>query len=146
MTTGKKLAIGGGIAVGVTAYMAFVGASASWQYYLTVDECVANAATLAADRIRVSGRVAVDTLQITSDRRQAVFSLEGRRQLLPVVCPGPLPDNLAEGIDVVVQGRLDESGCLQGEKVLTRCASKYESQNGGRSSQRTARAGEDGHG
>ena len=129
--------IGGSIVVGVTAYMAYLGASASWQYYMTVDECVANAATLTTDRIRVSGTVAVNTLRIAEDRREATFSLKGQREQLPVTCSGPLPDNLAEGVDVVVEGRLDERGCLRGEKLLTRCASKYESR--GTTSERTAR-------
>jgi cytochrome c-type biogenesis protein CcmE len=39
-----------------------------------------------------------------------------------------LPDNLAEKMAMVVEGRLDDSGTLHGDKVLTRCASKYQSQ------------------
>lgn len=124
--------------------MAYLGASTAWQYYMTVDECVAGAATLAADRIRVSGTVAADTLRIAADRKQAVFSLRGRQQQLPVVCTGPLPDSLAEGIDVVVEGRLDASGSLRGEKIPTRCASKYRSQDSRAVSPRTARAGKEG--
>ncbi len=143
MTTGRKLAIGICVIVGVTAYMAYLGGSTGWQYYLTVDECVADAATIAEDRIRVSGTVAHQSLQIADDGKQASFSLQGRRHRLPVVCPGPLPDRLAEGIDVVVEGRLDASGCLRGEKIVTRCASKYESRP---SSQRAARTGKDGRG
>ena len=146
MTTGKRLAIGGGIIATVTAYMAYVGASTTWKYYITVDECVAGAATLGGDRIRVSGRVAENTLRIAPNRKQATFSLIGSQQQLPVVCPGPVPDHLAEGIDVVVEGRLDESGCLRGEKILTRCASKYQSQDSDASSHRTTRAGKEGRG
>ena len=63
----------------------------------------------------------------TSDRTQASFALEGDGANLKVVCPGPLPDNLAEGIAVLVEGRLDDAGLLHGEKVLTRCAGKYQS-------------------
>ena len=36
MSTGKKLAIAGVVVAGVTAYMAYLGASSSWQYYMTV--------------------------------------------------------------------------------------------------------------
>ncbi len=128
MTTGRKLAIGGGVVAGVTAYMAYVGASTSWQYYLSVDECAANAQSLLGDRIRVSGKVASDSLRIAEDRRHAAFSLRGTSSRLDVICSGPLPDNLAEEMDVVVEGRLEDSGLLRAEKVLTRCASKYESQ------------------
>ncbi len=143
MNTPRKLAIGVCIIVGVTAYMAYLGIATSWQYYLTVDECVANAQTLRADRIRVSGRIAPQSLRIDADRRQAAFSLEGECRRLSVVCPGPLPDRLAEGIGVVVEGRLDESGCLCADKIVTRCASKYESTDGGATSQRTVRVGKD---
>jgi cytochrome c-type biogenesis protein CcmE len=127
MTTGVKLLIGAAVVAGATGYMAYVGASASWQYYLTADECVGNATDLAGSRIRVNGKVAPGSLQIAADRSQATFVLGGASRTLAVSCPGPLPDNLKEDMDVVVEGRLDQAGRLHGEKVLTRCASKYKS-------------------
>jgi cytochrome c-type biogenesis protein CcmE len=128
MQTGWKLLIGGGVIAGVTAYMAYVGASASWQYYVNADECLASGAELVGNRIRVSGKVASGTLQIGSDRKTASFCLEAAKGQLPVVCTGTLPDNLAEGIDVVVEGQLETANLLRGDKLLTRCASKYESE------------------
>jgi cytochrome c-type biogenesis protein CcmE len=126
MTTGRKLLIGGLIIAAVTAYMAYRGASASWQYYVTVDECAAEGASLAGRPLRVSGRVAAGTLAIDRDRRQASFTLEGNGTHLSAVCRGPMPDNLAEGIAVLVEGRIDKTGLLQGDKVLTRCDGKRE--------------------
>jgi cytochrome c-type biogenesis protein CcmE len=38
-----------------------------------------------------------------------------------------MPDNLAEDIDVVVEGVLRPDG-IHAHKVITRCASKYQSQ------------------
>ncbi len=128
VTTGRKLVIAAVVVAGVTAYMAYLGASTSWQYYLTADECAADAAALAGARVRVSGRVAADSLTFAADRNEATFTLEGSQRKLQVQCAGPLPDNLAEHMDVVVEGRLERSGLLRGDKVLTRCASKYESQ------------------
>ena len=127
MTAGAKLAIGSAIVAAVTAYMAYVGASSSWQYYLTVDESVANAAELIGQRIRVSGKVAHDSLKITPNKTQARFCLKGASKELDVVCSGMLPDNLTDELEVVVEGRLEQTGVLRGDKVLTRCASKYES-------------------
>jgi cytochrome c-type biogenesis protein CcmE len=135
MTTGRKLVIGGVIVAGLTAYMAYRGASASWQYYLTADECLAQRASLAGCRLRVSGRIAAGTLVVDKDRMQASFALAGDTARLKAVCRGPLPDNLAEGIAVLVEGRLDDASLLHGEKVLTRCAGKYQSR------QSTATAG-----
>ena len=127
MTTGRKLVIGGVVIAGLTAYMAYRGAAASWQYYLTAEECLAESQSLFGHRLRVSGRIASGTLAVSGDRRQATFDLEGNGANLRVTCAGPLPDNLAEKIAVLVEGRLDDAGMLHGEKVLTRCASKYQS-------------------
>ena len=98
MSVGVKLAIGGAVVTLVTGYMAYVGASSSWKYYLTVDECGADAARLVEERMRVSGKVAVDSLEISADRSRARFILAGQRERLEVVCSGRLPDNLAEGV------------------------------------------------
>ena len=127
MTTGKKLALAGLVVAGVTAYMAYAGASASWQYYLTADECVARAGSLGQARLRVGGRMTPKTLDVSADRRQIRFNFQTAQGRLAVVCAGPPPDNLAEGMDVVVEGRLASPGLLQGDKLLTRCASKYQS-------------------
>ena len=127
MSSGKKLAVATLLVVAATVYMAYLGASSSWQYYLTADECLAEAADLAGSRLRVSGRVAPGSLVISPRRDRAEFVLAAYDGGLPVICGGILPDNLAENIDVVVEGRLEAGTRLRGDKVLTRCASKYES-------------------
>ena len=141
MTTGRKLTVAGVVIAGVTAYMAYVGASTSWQYYLSVDECVADAAKLPQGSIRVSGKVASDSLQIAKDRTRAEFVLQGETRRLAVTCTGPLPDNLSEGTEVVVEGRLETAALMRGDKVITRCASKYQSQTPATASPATASPG-----
>jgi cytochrome c-type biogenesis protein CcmE len=128
MSAGKRLAIGGFVVFAVTAYMAYVGGASSWKYYVTADECARDASSLAGKRVRVSGQVEPGTLQIAPDRSQARFSLAGTQDLLGVICRCQIPDNLAEGVDVVVEGQLGPDSQLVGEKLLTRCASKYESE------------------
>ncbi|MFH1267119.1 MAG: cytochrome c maturation protein CcmE [Planctomycetota bacterium] len=145
MTTGWKLAIGGVVVVGTTAYMAYLGAATSWQYYVTVDECLANADALGGARVRVSGKIAPGSLRISSDRSEADFFLEGTEAALRVISSGPVPDNLAEAVDVVAEGRLAGAGLLKADKVLTRCASKYEPETPSPSSEepiRTSRKGD----
>jgi len=135
MTTGGKLVLGGIVIAGVTVTMAYLGATTSWQYYLTAEECLAGGPSLVGARIRVSGKIAPGTLEIGADRRQAAFSLAAPEASLPVICAGPLPDNLADEIDVVVEGRLERPDLLRGHKVLTRCSSKYQSQAASRASE-----------
>jgi cytochrome c-type biogenesis protein CcmE len=129
LSTGKKLTIAGLVVAGVTAYMAYLGASSSWQYYMTVQECVENASQVAGQRIRVSGTIVPGSLVIAPDQQEARFMLGEAGSQLSVVCKGPLPDNLAptKAMEVVVEGRLEGSYSLQGDKLITRCASKYSS-------------------
>ncbi len=138
MNVKGKMVVGATVLAGVIAYLAYLGASSSWQYYLLVDECVAQADRFAGKRLRVSGRVMAGSLNVANNRRQAAFVLEGTERKLPVSCRGTLPDNLAEGMEVVVEGALKTDGHLQGEKVITRCASKYAAEG-------VARGGKEGH-
>src|SRR5208283_5919025 len=94
ISTGKKLAIAGLVVAGATAYMAYLGASSSWQYYMTVKECVDNASEVTGQRIRVSGTIVPGSLVIAPDRQEARFSLSEAGSHLPVICRGPLPDDL----------------------------------------------------
>ena len=129
MTASTRLVIGGLVVVAVTSMMAYLGASSSWQYYLTVDECLAFTPVPARDRMRINGTIVRGSLDLNPDRTEATFLLKGTEQDLRVTCSGELPDNLAEELDVVVEGRIDEPGHLRGDEVLTRCASKYSSQD-----------------
>jgi cytochrome c-type biogenesis protein CcmE len=124
-SAGRKLVFGGVLVAGMTAYVAYLGASSGWQYYLTPDQCLADSAELAGRRFRVSGKIVPGSLSISPDGSQASFQLLGTAANLPVACGGPLPDGLAEGREVVVEGRLDNAGVFQADSALTRCASKY---------------------
>lgn len=124
---GPKLALACGVVVGVTIYLASLGAQADWQYYVTTDECLDQSESLIGDRLRVSGTIARGTLEVAADRRSATFQLQGHDKNLTVTSSCLVPDNLAEEREVVVEGRLESSRRLHADKLLTRCASKYES-------------------
>lgn len=125
MNTKIKLTIAAMVCTLVVFYTAYLGLATTWQYYLLVDECQSESGRFHGHRVRVSGKVRTGTLAISHDRRSASFVLGGEIHEIPVTCAGPLPDNLAEDIDVVVEGVLRDDGRLQGHRVITRCASKY---------------------
>jgi cytochrome c-type biogenesis protein CcmE len=122
----KALLIAAIVIACVTGSMALVGGSRTWTYYLTVEECRAGGRSLLGKRIRVNGTVRPDSLAISEGRTTAAFALTGAGEVLQVACSGPIPDNLAEGVQVVVEGELQRDGRLRGERVLTKCASKYQ--------------------
>jgi len=120
-----KLLLCGVVIATTIAYAVYLGASSSWQYYLQVDECLGQADLFRGKRLRLSGRVAAGSLKASPEHREANFVLEGNEHKLPVWYRGSIPDNLAEGRDVVVEGALAGDGHFQCETLITRCASKY---------------------
>ncbi|MEX0613976.1 MAG: cytochrome c maturation protein CcmE, partial [Pirellulales bacterium] len=89
--------------VAAIGYLAFLGGTSSWHYYLSVDEAIADKDHLSGKHVRVSGRVVVGSLTIVEHRRNATFDLAGEKHNLHAACRCSLPDNLAEDIDVVVE-------------------------------------------
>ena len=114
MTTGRKLAVASVLVAGAIVFLTYLGAAESWQYYLTVDECLKDASSYGGTCLRVNGRVAAGSLRIAPDRRQADFVLQGEIGTLSVTCRCPIPDNLAENMDVVVEGRLENKTEFRG--------------------------------
>lgn len=129
MTTGRKLALAAVFVACAIIYLAYLGAAESWQYYLTVDECLKDTSIQSSGRLRVNGKVAAGSLHIADDRRHATFTLQGEKESLEVACTCPIPDNLAEKIEVVIEGSLKEQKKFAADKLITRCAGKYKSQN-----------------
>jgi len=129
MTAAHKICLGGLAITMATTCLAYMGASSSWQFYMTVDELLDRPPSSRDYRVRLSGKVGQDSLQIEPDRHSASFILTGARSQLRVECRGPLPDNLIEGCDVVVEGQMESSGLFKGDQVMTRCASKYAASN-----------------
>jgi cytochrome c-type biogenesis protein CcmE len=120
-----RLMAGGLLAAAAIGYLAYLGGTSSWQYYLSVDEAIAHKNDLSGKRVRVSGRIVAGSLTIGEDRRNATFELTGEVHTLHANCRCTLPDNLAEEVDVVVEGTM-QGDEVHGHKVITRCASKYQ--------------------
>jgi cytochrome c-type biogenesis protein CcmE len=129
MSTGRKLAIVSMLVAGAIAYLTYLGAAESWQYYLTVDECLKDVSLHGGTCLRINGKIAGGSLQIATDRRQVVFMLQGDESSLAVNYSGSIPDNLAENMAVVVEGHFENETQFHADKILTRCASKYKSKN-----------------
>jgi cytochrome c-type biogenesis protein CcmE len=120
-----KLLICGALITASVGYAIYLAAASGWEYYLQVDEFLAQVDQFRGKRLRLNGRVATGSLQASPENRRANFVLEGKQHKLHVSYRGSLPDNLAEGGDVVVEGSLAGDGHFQCETLITRCASKY---------------------
>ena len=97
-------------------------------YYVTVDELQQRRAELQGRGVRVSGFVVGDSVSFDAANLMLRFELQGEGGgVLPVSFHGPKPDQLRDGAEAVVEGKLVGDGFDAGS-VLLKCPSKYEEQ------------------
>jgi cytochrome c-type biogenesis protein CcmE len=123
-----KLVVGGIAIALAVALLATAGIREGLVYYLPVDEFLAGDHQLR--RVRLHGTVSEENYESDSAGLHARFDLLGDERRLRVEYRGVVPDLFKAGRDVVVEGQLDEDGVFQGDTLLTKCASKYETAGG----------------
>lgn len=148
-----KFLIGGLLIAAAVIYLIVSSTQAAAQYYLTIDELVADP-TLAEDReLRISGAVLGDsisydarslTLEFTMVNvpgdldeieqagglaevlHQAVNNPSATR--IDVVYEGPMPDLMRHEAQAIVTGRMDADGTFHADELLLKCPTRYEEQ------------------
>lgn len=115
--------IGGGV-----GYFMFQAMQSSWAYYYSVDDFVANSNAAKSNSLRIAGSVKEDSVVRDVEKMLLTFALAGSKSQVPVHYKGSVPDNFAEGKEVVVEGRLDAAGVFQANTLLTKCESKYKTE------------------
>jgi cytochrome c-type biogenesis protein CcmE len=123
-----------GVALVVT-YLVWTGVSDTMVYYLTPTELMAKVGddpTFRQVGVKVSGKVVPGSYEKAGDmvHRFRVRDIEEESVQFPVeyrdILPDTFSDSPAMSVDVVVEGRFDESGVFQATTVLTKCGSRYE--------------------
>jgi cytochrome c-type biogenesis protein CcmE len=98
----------------------------SYKYYHTVDEVVENYSELKDIDIKIAGDVKEGSVSGKGVEAGAEFILTGKAHEIAVDYSGQVPDTFKEGMPVVVEGRLKNSGLFTAYSLLTKCASRYE--------------------
>lgn len=122
-----KMLIAGLVLTASVSYLAVAGVKSGWVYYLHVDDFVQDT-TYQARRVRLFGLVDTENVQVAPARLTAKFDLRGESNRIPVNYQGVVPDTFKPGGEVMVEGRLDDAGVFQADTLMTKCASKYQSQ------------------
>jgi cytochrome c-type biogenesis protein CcmE len=117
---------------GAVVYLGAAAARSNWVYYLDVDRFVEQqrAGAPDGDRVRLHGTVALEGFEVSAADMCARFKLVGEGDRLPVEYRGVVPDLLAPGREVVVEGAA-EAGIFRADVLMTKCGSKYESEGRG---------------
>jgi cytochrome c-type biogenesis protein CcmE len=129
-----KFGFAGTVVLAAVGYLAFAGMKDGMvQYHLDVNAFVANP-QFQTQQVRLAGHVADQGLVLGRGRLGAKFALERHGQTVPVSYEGVLPDLFKAGCDAVVEGKLDrplaQGGTFKATLVMTKCASKYDSETG----------------
>lgn len=76
--------------------------------------------------VKVGAKVVPGTVVRDSSGRMVTFEMTDGTATYPVVYRGIIPDTFSDSVEVVVEGRLDNTGTFQATTLLAKCASRYE--------------------
>ena len=129
MKARSKFLIGGVFVLGTAAYLMASSIDETAQYYLTPAELatkVSNNPRFVNTGVKIGARVVSGTIKRDPSGRSVAFRMTDGAKEYDVVHRGIIPDTFTDGVDVVVEGRLDESGVFRSTVLLAKCASRYE--------------------
>lgn len=121
----KKLCVAGTVLTAALTYLVYAGIKLGSSYYLPVDVFLAER-QYHSQQVQLHGTVGPDDLVPDRDGLSVRFELFGEKGNLPVAYSGAIPDLFKPGGEVVVKGRLGPDGVFRADRLLTKCASKYE--------------------
>jgi cytochrome c-type biogenesis protein CcmE len=148
-----KFVIGGLLILAAVGYLIISSTQAAAQYFLTVDELAAKAASLGNRNVKVSGAVVGETItydaqtltlgftiaNVPGDIKEieasgglaaaleaAVMNPDAAR--MRVVYIGPKPDLMRDQAQAILTGHLGEDGIFYADEVLLKCPTRYESE------------------
>ena len=146
-----KFIIGGLLIVAAIVYLIWSSASASAQYFMTVDEIKARGSNYMGRELKVSGAVIGDSIQYDSDNLRLEFTIahmpgsqkevdaaggmaavlheatiDPTRNRIKVVYTGVQPDLLRNEAQAIITGKLGEDGVFYASELLLKCPTRYE--------------------
>lgn len=129
MKARAKFLVGGVLVLGTAGYLMASSIDETAQYYLTPSELatkVANNPRFVNTGVKIGARVVDGTIVRDPSGRSLTFKMTDGAKVYDVTYRGIAPDTFTDGVDVVVEGRLDANGTFQATTLLAKCASRYE--------------------
>lgn len=132
MTLTKRTQYGiGGIILGAVVFLILSAPDEGVLEYVYVDRVVEAPEDFVGRDIKVHGNVVEGTLYQDADDAEYHFIVEYKGKRLEVTYDDLLPDTFAEGGEVVLTGRLNDTGTmLRSSEMSAKCPSKYEEEPG----------------
>lgn len=146
-----KPLIGGLMLLAAVVYLVISSTTQNAEFFLTVEELQAQAATLGQRQVRVSGAVVPDSIQYNPETMELTFTIANmpgsQKEIdaagglaaalraavndptaarLQVHYVGPKPDLLRPEASAILAGRLQPDGVFHATEVLFKCPTRYE--------------------
>jgi cytochrome c-type biogenesis protein CcmE len=125
----KLLVVAVVIALAV-GFLIFNAMGASGAYYMTVSELAERGSEVQQERIKVGGDVLPGSIERGGIGEELRFEVTDGVASIPVVYHEVPPDIFSEDVEVIVTGTLGPDGVIRAEEVLTKCPSRFESDEG----------------
>lgn len=122
----KKFLIGGVILICALGYLLYMGFGSTTAYYSTVSELLDAGDSIYGQDIRVNGTVVPGSIDSDDINLNHEFTITDEAGDLLVMYHGVVPDAFEDGVEVVVQGKLQSDGIFYATTLLAKCPSKYE--------------------
>ncbi|MEO5904246.1 MAG: cytochrome c maturation protein CcmE [Gemmatimonadaceae bacterium] len=129
MNPRAKFLLGGALVLGTAGYLMASSIKDTAVYYLTPGELSAKTVadpTFYDTGVKVGARVVPGSIKREPGGRQVSFAMSDGAKTYNVIYRGITPDTFTDGVDVVVEGRLDRAGTFHATTLLAKCASRYE--------------------
>ena len=129
MKARTKFLAGGILILGSAGYLMATSIQETGVYYLTPSELatrVSADSTFYETGVKVGARVVPGTIVRDPGGRSMRFTVTDGVATYPVTYRGLPPDTFTDGVDVVLEGRLQRDGTFRATTVLAKCASRYE--------------------
>lgn len=121
-----KFIIGGAVIAIAIIYLIFTATQSTAAYFLTVEELYDKGSAIYGRNVRVSGKVAGDSIDFNSRDLMLHFGVVGESgETLPVVFNGPKPDQMRHDAEAIIEGKFDGNE-FTAQTLLLKCPSRYE--------------------
>ena len=101
------------------------------EYYMHVEEVMANPGEWQGKNLQVHGYVVKDSILRKRDSLEYRFKVQSKGSVLDATYVGIVPDTFKDDSEVVLKGRLEDGGFrVSPNGVMAKCPSKYEAKKG----------------
>jgi cytochrome c-type biogenesis protein CcmE len=125
-TSRRLFLVGALLVAGVAlAAISFGNIGENLVYYWDVSQLVENRSKAKGAVIRLGGMVKAGTVDWKADENVLEFDITDGKQTVPVRATGAPPQMFREGIGVVVEGTVTESGKFETDRLMVKHSNEY---------------------